>query len=70
MAGPLFQFFQILLSKLVKESDDLLLSIIGIGPFQRLKGLIPIDQCQICIHALSEVGPMGIPLGGCEDDML
>jgi hypothetical protein len=54
---------------LVEEQNDLLLSIVWISPFQRLEGLIPIDERQIRIDTLSEIGPMGIPLGGCKHDM-
>jgi hypothetical protein len=70
MMFPPFQIFRIFLPKLVEDTDDLILSIIRIGPLEWMKGFIPIDQCQIGIDPVPEIRTMRIAFGGGEDNMV
>ena len=70
MVFPPFQIFGIFLPELVEEPDDLILSIIRIGPLEWLIGFIPIDQCYIGIDAVPEIGTVRIAFGGRQDNML
>jgi hypothetical protein len=69
MVFPPFQIFRIFLPKLIEEPDDLILSIIGIGPLEWPEGLFPIDQCQIGIDTVPEIRTMRIAFGGGKDNM-
>jgi hypothetical protein len=54
---------------LVEKFDHFRLSIVRIRPLERLVGLIPIDQGQIGIDPVFQIGTMGVAFGRREDHM-
>src|SRR5512136_2262511 len=69
MVCPPFKSFSVDGSQMVEQSDDLRLSIIGIGPFQCSVGSLLVDEREISINAVSEVGSMGVPFRGGKNDV-
>src|SRR4030042_4926667 len=69
MIFPFLLIFEVSLSNLVEELDDRFLPVVRIGPVQWLKRFISIDERQIGIDALCEIGPVRIALCRSKDDM-
>jgi hypothetical protein len=55
---------------MVEQGDDIRLSIIRIGPFKCSVGSLLVDECEIGINAVPEIGPMGVPFRSGKNDVL
>ncbi len=70
MVCPPFESFSVRGPQAVEQGDNVRLSIIGIGPFQRLVRSFLVDEREIGLNTVSEVGTMGVPFRGGKNDML
>ena len=70
MVRPPFESFSVCGPQMVEQGDDVRLSIIGISPFQCSVGPLLVNEREICINAVSEIGPMGVPFRGGKNDVL
>ena len=69
MVCPPFEGFSVCGPQMVEQGDDARLSIVGISPFQCSVGPLLIDEREIGINAVSEIGPMGVPFRGGKNDV-
>src|SRR4030042_4257875 len=69
MIFPFLLIFEVSLPDLVEKLGGPFLPVVRIGPVQWLKRFISVDERQIGIDALCEIGPVRIALCRSQDDM-
>ena len=69
MVCPPFEGFSICGPQMVEQGDDVRLSIIGLRPFKCSVGTPLIDERQIGIDAVSQIGAMGVPFRGGKNNV-
>ena len=69
MVCPPFEGFSVCGPQMVEQGDDFRLSIIGVSPFQSSVGSLLVDEREIGINAVSEIGPMRVPFRGGKNDV-
>jgi hypothetical protein len=55
-------------SELVEKGESCLRSVVFIGPFPGLKGMLAISQSDFSKNTLTNIETMTMVLGGCQDD--